>query len=318
MSTEDYKDFQAAGFAAQLLFVTSIFLAKLSCLTLLIALSGGHRFKKSMLMALAIIVGWAITSFLIVAFQCSLPNPWAYTTGECLSQTAFWTAEGIISILFDIALMGLPIFLVYKLQLPLKKKIAVCFAFSFRVLAIAATIFRMAEVSKLFDRTQDITFESWLPSIAMEIEIFFSIFTACVPRLRPFMDSIQAGYLSGVIENSDGRFDYGNDSYVLGKVAKGSPASATRNEAAGNVPNRDTSLDFPQPGTADVRRKRQKRFSVSSARACKRSEDFETDRHSQQHLDSIESSTTRVENISSRSGIVETKEWIITYEGDEC
>ena len=192
---------------------------------------------------------WTVASIFANAFQCSPPKTWAYTTGQCFDQTAFWTVFAIIDIITDVVIMGLPILLLYKLQLALSKKINVCFAFSFRILAVGCAIFRIIELPKLFHRHQDITLNSWLPTIATVLELFFSVFAACVPHLRPFMESIQAGFVSGIEEgSSDGRMAYGKDSYLMGKMSR---SKGGTNIMSSNVRSRADdrgSFELPRQG----------------------------------------------------------------------
>lgn len=246
VSNEDYEKFQKAGYAWNILYLVSLFFGKVSTLTLLLALSPNKSYRIPMLVVAGTIALWAFTAILVSAFQCSLPHPYLITTNKCISQEGFWDAVGVVDILTDVSIMALPVFLVHNLQLALKKKIAVCFAFSFRILAVGCTAWRLSELHRFFERGTDITFESWLPTIATILEVFFCVFSACVPHLRPFMESIQAGYLSGVIQESDGRFGYGNDSYLMGKMAQSKALSAVRSQALKSEVR--GSLDLPQHG----------------------------------------------------------------------
>lgn len=197
------------------------------------------------------LVAWAISSIFSSAFQCSLPHPYLITTGTCFQQTRFWTSFGVINIITDAALMIIPVYLVYNLQLSVKKKTAVCFAFSFRVLEIGCTIWRLTQLGKFFDRNADVTFDSWLPTIATILELFFGVFSSCVPHLRPFMESIQAGYLSGVMTEGESRFGYGNDSYLMGRTAQSKVTSQVRSQHMKSE-LRGESLDLPRHGTTDA------------------------------------------------------------------
>jgi hypothetical protein len=165
-------------------------------------------------------------------------------------QIAFWDTIGALDILIDVAITGLPILIVRHLQLPLSKKAAVVSAFSFRLLAIGTTAFRLAilppSLRKNSSRTNafatgssDLTMTAFLPTIATLLATFASVFVACVPHLRPFMDSLQAGFLSGVIHDStDHRTAYGNGgSYAMNKVgvsSRANPLATTRSERSVN------------------------------------------------------------------------------------
>jgi hypothetical protein len=158
-------------------------------------------------------------------------------------QIAFWDIIGALDILIDVVIMGLPILIVRHLQLPLYKKAAVVSAFSFRLLAIGMTAFRLATLPPSLrtnaSRTNafatgpsDLTMTAFLPTIATLLATFASVFVACVPHLRPFMDSLQAGFLSGVIHDStDDRTAYG--SYAMNKLGVSSrttPLATMRSE----------------------------------------------------------------------------------------
>lgn len=247
LSNKQYEKFQKSGYAWNMLYIIALSLSKTSTMSLLLALSPNKSYSTPTLAVGGFIVAWAVASLISSAFQCSLPQSYLITANTCFNQVAFWDAFGAINIVTDIALMSLPIRLVYRLQLPIQKKLAVCLAFSFRTLTIACTIWRMTEMHSFFDRGTDVTFASWLPTIATILEIFFSILAACVPHLRPFMESIQAGYLSGVIQEGDGRFDYGNDSYLMGKMAHSKSMSGNRSQTLDSKV-RGESLDLPRQG----------------------------------------------------------------------
>jgi len=314
LSRSEYETFQAAGYASQILFVVSVFFGKASSLSLLLALSPNMTYRRPMIAVGVITAAWAVAAVLASAFQCSLPKSYLYTTGRCFSQTGFWDAVGVIDILTDMAIMILPTFLLYNLQLPLQKKITVCFAFSFRFLSVGATIFRLVEVPKMFRRGTDVTFESWIPAIATTLEVFFSVFAACVPHLRPFMESIQAGYLSGAIQEGDGRFGYGNDSYLMGKMARSKVTSAARSQALKSN-NRD-SFDLPRQGT-----RTDERFSIGQALTSN-----SVVNHVRAGKEEKSKRRERSESITSEGGhshgsdgskamiIKTTKEWSVSYE----
>jgi hypothetical protein len=166
-------------------------------------------------------------------------------------QIVFWDTIGVIDILIDFTIMALPILIVRNLQLPLAKKVAVFSAFSFRVLAIGMTIFRLAtlppslrknpsRINAFATGSSDLTMTAFLPTIATLLAAFASIFVTCVPHLRPFMESLQAGFLSGVIHDSgENRTAYGNGgSYAMNKVGVSSrtdPLATMRSQRSVDV-----------------------------------------------------------------------------------
>ena len=274
-----------------------------------------------------VVAAWTVASVLGSAFQCSFPHPYLITTNKCMSQVGFWDAVGVLDILGDLALMALPIWLVYNLQLATQKKIAVCFAFSFRTLAIACAIWRLSEMRKFFDRRTDVTFNSWVGTIATVLEVFFSVFAACVPHLRPFMESIQAGYLSGVIQEGDGRFGYGNDSYLMGKMAQSKvQQSAIRSQALKSELRGGDSLDLPRQGISlgQMNDSKERHHGIGQAISSNRAvtnkvsagrpeRDLNTDRH---RSDSIGSEGGRSHGSDGSKAMIikTTKEWSVSYQ----
>ena len=96
---------------------------------------------------------WACTSAFVVAFQCSIPEPWRMIGNECidrvsfparsladnfflakLMQRAFWTYSGSLSILTDAALTVLPIVIIWDAQMDRKVKFSLGFCFGSRAL----------------------------------------------------------------------------------------------------------------------------------------------------------------------------------------
>ena len=261
------------------MYIFAICTTKLTTLTLLYNLTPLRSHRRPIVITGSFILAWTIATILANAFQCAMPRPYLYTSSShCISQTGFWYATGIIDILTDIALMILPVMVIAKLQLPLNKKAAIAFAFSFRLATIACTAFRLSQITPALSRSHhpyDPTFNAWLFTIATLLEIFAGIFATAIPHLRPFIESIQSGYLSGMIgepAEGSGRTLYGgsqanNDTYNMRKYGTKSRdgdannsngyAPGTKNSVisyvrGGAKAKRDSrSMDLPRHGQAD-------------------------------------------------------------------
>jgi hypothetical protein len=88
VSVADYVKFQKVGYAASLLYIAALACAKVSTLTLLLALTplAGHR--KPIIMVAGLVVAWGVCALIASAFQCNLPHTWAYQTGKCFNQVS--------------------------------------------------------------------------------------------------------------------------------------------------------------------------------------------------------------------------------------
>ena len=211
-----------------------------------------------------LVVAWAIASLFATAFQCSLPKPYLFTSSpvgvgpsaaphaQCFNQVVFWDAVGAVDIFTDVAIMILPVLVVRDLQLNLRKKINVVFAFSFRLIAVGMCVFRLITIPNMLNRGTDLTLNAWIPTIATLLEIFFSIFGTCVPHLRPFMESIQAGYLSGVMNEGESHAEsraYGRsqgDKYIMSNM-RGQPRTE-KSQTRSHIQSGKTSIDLPRHG----------------------------------------------------------------------
>lgn len=264
LSSSTYASYQAAGYASQLIYIVTIALAKASTLTLLVAITPQKTHRMPMFCVSGLVAAWAFASLWAAAFQCSLPKPYLFTSSpigvgpsaaphaKCFNQVAFWDAVGAFDILTDLAIMALPILVVRDLQLNFRKKINVVVAFSFRLIAVGMCIFRLVTIPAMLKRGTDVTMNAWIPTIATMLEVFFSIFAACVPHLRPFMESIQAGYLSGVTDDNThagSRAGYGRDTgdnYIMSKI--GQQSRAEKNQMRSQVQSGKASIDLPRHG----------------------------------------------------------------------
>ena len=84
------------------------------------------------------IVLWGLSAELAIAFQCHIPSPWAIISGKCFNrvyhpsersptvltpcQVAFWDINGAFDILTDVAIISLPLYLVWPLRMPWYKE----------------------------------------------------------------------------------------------------------------------------------------------------------------------------------------------------
>ena len=273
ISHASYVLFQKAGYSSFFLYIMAISTSKMTTLYLLHTLTPQRSHRRPILTVGGFILVWAVGTLLASAFQCSLPTPYLYTSNsQCISQTGFWYATGVIDILTDAALMALPVMVIAKLQLPMHKKLTIGFAFSFRLAPIGCTIFRMAEVRIALHRSQhyDPTFNNWLFTLATELEIFCGILATAVPHLRPFIESIQGGYLTGMIgDSAEPRTGYGSqgaaDSYVMRKMG-----DRTGNKSRGDdyaLGTKNSVMSYVRGGAAAKRQSRSMELPRQGARS---------------------------------------------------
>lgn len=70
-----------------------------------------------------------MTVLLVDIFQC---NPVAYVYdrtipgGKCINQGAFYVSTAALNLFTDIMVLSIPVIITARLQMPLRRKIAVC------------------------------------------------------------------------------------------------------------------------------------------------------------------------------------------------
>lgn len=118
-------------YSAQMLYILIQVTAKVSILTLFWRIFTARWFRIAVWVCVTFLVSHGLLFLLLVTLQCiPVSAVWDRAiSAKCLNITAIGWAGAIFSILEDIVILVLPIPEVLKLQLTLKKKIAVCLMF---------------------------------------------------------------------------------------------------------------------------------------------------------------------------------------------
>ncbi|KAI0886337.1 uncharacterized protein GGS22DRAFT_187576 [Annulohypoxylon maeteangense] len=136
---------------------------------------------------------WTISGILSGLFQCALPTPWNFLNGaRCIDRRAWWTYIGALNIATEVAIIVLYLLILWDLHISHSRKVFVLSIFLSRVLVIAAVIAQLVIFHDSYS-DPDVTESSWLPIILDQVVICVSILTACLPFMKPFMESLQSG-----------------------------------------------------------------------------------------------------------------------------
>ncbi|KAH6972237.1 hypothetical protein BKA56DRAFT_635300 [Ilyonectria sp. MPI-CAGE-AT-0026] len=111
---------------------------------------------------------------------------WDQTTpgGKCGNQPMYYMALGVINILVEVTMLGLPFPVLYKLQMPLRKKLVVFGMFSVGFATCGITIYRQATLPGV--KFADMTDSGLLATIFSGLEPSVALALSCVPYLRPY------------------------------------------------------------------------------------------------------------------------------------
>ncbi|KMP08454.1 hypothetical protein CIHG_04715 [Coccidioides immitis H538.4] len=138
-----------------------------------------------------------MSSMFVVGFQCRLPEPWNYVNNICVGRKNFWNFYGAMNILTDVIQVGLMITITSQIQTSTKRKITIGSVFGARLLVnsvVVVVALQLYFLNQVPD-TSNATFDYWQMTICTQILQSLAVVTACMPFLKPFLDSLESGLL---------------------------------------------------------------------------------------------------------------------------
>ncbi|KAI2462938.1 hypothetical protein F4781DRAFT_418334 [Annulohypoxylon bovei var. microspora] len=192
--TEDaISGFLKAQYASIPFQILTFALVKWSIAVFIVHLSP-DEFHLRVDLGLRVLVGlWLVSGIFSSLFQCSLPTPWDYLNGaHCIDRRAWWTYIGALNIITEVGIIALYLLIIWDLQISHSRKAIVLSIFLTRVFVIAAAIAQLV-ISWNAYPDPNVTQSMWLPILLNQVVLCVSIVTACLPYLKPFMQSLQSG-----------------------------------------------------------------------------------------------------------------------------
>ncbi|KAF1917449.1 hypothetical protein BDU57DRAFT_446965 [Ampelomyces quisqualis] len=181
------------GIASQIFYVGTLLLSKCSVLCLYLRLSPGGAHKIASYGVVAVSIAWGVLAIVLIVVPC---NPAQYYTNPrgCRNRWPKWQAISSLDIVTEAFIFGIAIQLVWTLQMRLKAKFLVVFAFSARLLVIVIAAIRLCYLHEHFLAT-DFTFKYIVATQwQMGYAIMSSTLTGIGPFLRPFDKEFTASY----------------------------------------------------------------------------------------------------------------------------
>ncbi|WQF86812.1 hypothetical protein CDEST_11826 [Colletotrichum destructivum] len=192
---EDFENRRTDDIATKLTIVTSatysygLALAKMSFAVLYIRMLPGRRLIMMNKGIIAFLCCQAIEESLIPVFQCK-PVAKAWTVekeGVCLDLPVLWWCGFAFNLCSDLILFIEPIPTLWRLQLPLVKRLGLIAMLSLGLMVVAISVIRMHSVSQM---GHDDTYDLAIPIIWSEAEISTLIVCSCVPSLRKMLQKL--------------------------------------------------------------------------------------------------------------------------------
>ncbi|KAK8123972.1 hypothetical protein PG999_003890 [Apiospora kogelbergensis] len=203
-----------ADYAGTPLFLLSLALIKWSLSSFIRQLSPTkdikYRIDKSLRM---LVVLWFVSAAIVGLFQCKLPTPWDYTTSHnCIDRRSWWTYVTTLNIVTEVGYVTIHVFTFRKLQVSRRRKVSIQAIFAARLLVIIPAVIQL-HVFRGSYPSSNLTYDLWLPTVCNQIVACVSVVTACVPHLKPFMESIEP---DNVVQIGDGNSSDSRDAIIRG------------------------------------------------------------------------------------------------------
>ncbi|WEW55539.1 hypothetical protein PRK78_000970 [Emydomyces testavorans] len=96
--------------------------------------------------------------------------------------------------LTDVVQVGLMMIITSQIQTSTHRKITIASVFGTRLSVVAAVVLQLYFFNQVRD-TKNATFDYWRMSVCTQIIQSLAVVTACIPFLKPFLDSLESGLL---------------------------------------------------------------------------------------------------------------------------
>lgn len=179
--------------------VIPITLAKCSILFFYKRIFRGPIFKAIVWSTITLAIVWGVSYFFALLFLCTPVSTYVrYGSSapgvSCVNQLQVYYSLTISDFLIDFIILAIPIPFVWRLQMPLRHKLAVTAIFLMGCLTIAASITRMVTfinaANNLRRVQEDYTYYIAITSYWTIIEASLAITSACLPTLRPLFQGL--------------------------------------------------------------------------------------------------------------------------------
>ncbi|CAF9925205.1 hypothetical protein IMSHALPRED_006410 [Imshaugia aleurites] len=176
------------------LWATANALVKLSILHFYLTIFGTRKpFRYATYAVMALVLSFGIGLNLQAFLIC---RPFAKNwnrllPGTCGPVTAPFLADSSINILMDLAIVVLPMPVVWQLQMVQKRKIALTIVFALGVLVCVVALIRVVLIARL--NIDDYLYDFTKITIVTDLEICLGIIVACMPMFPPTLKRMLRG-----------------------------------------------------------------------------------------------------------------------------
>ena len=193
---------------ASVVYVPCLGFAKISLLLLYCRIVPQKSLQSGIYLVMTVVIGYSFALVFALIFSCRpIAKAWdaSISTGTCINRPAVYYATAIVNIVTDLAILGIPIPVVWKLQMPTQQKIGLilmftvgsAYIFSLSISrggianrstsrTVFTSIIRLVTLRPLLTAI-DQSWEVAQPAMWIVVEASLVIVCGCLPTLKQFL-----------------------------------------------------------------------------------------------------------------------------------
>ncbi|EEU40511.1 uncharacterized protein NECHADRAFT_76849 [Fusarium vanettenii 77-13-4] len=192
VSMEQVVDFLRYLFAASLTYVFAIAFIKLTILALYWKLfSITARVPIAILFSSVVI--WMVVLVLVATFSCNpVEKQWNILIehGKCMEQKPVYLGGSLPNVIIDFVLVGMPLPSVFRLNIPLGRRVILAGMFTLGFFICIVSIIRLTIVMSIRTDDRNVTYNLRDFMLWSTVEINIGLVCACLPSMRPLLQVI--------------------------------------------------------------------------------------------------------------------------------
>ncbi|KUL92522.1 hypothetical protein ZTR_02635 [Talaromyces verruculosus] len=192
-------------------YCTTVGIIKISILLMYRRIFPTRGFRIAATILGSIVIGWVIAIICVSVFQCTpIAKAWDFSlSGTCINLKGSFIGNGVPNILTDIAILALPVRIVWGLHASVTHRLSVIVVFLLGSFVVFTSAYRFSTLFQ-FEPT-DTPWTLAKPCTWCLVECSSGIISACLPTLRPlfvmfsskFSSSIGTGTRTSGVQGSD-------------------------------------------------------------------------------------------------------------------
>ncbi|KAH9908356.1 hypothetical protein F4778DRAFT_776656 [Xylariomycetidae sp. FL2044] len=216
-------------YIGEILSVIALLSAKASVLAALWVITPRRGHRITIFLTSVVTILWALSAAFTIGFQCPAPNRWEVINTGCIDIRAAKTYRTTMDIVTDACLVIIPSVIIMSVQLSWSRKLTLMTGFWFRLVVIVVSVVNLVFIQQLV-LDENYILNVWKITVCAEIVQSCSIATACIPFLKPFLMSLESGFLRA--DDANRRKESGIDGAAYLKMLGSSTYIKLRNQAS--------------------------------------------------------------------------------------